>query len=144
VIIIGIDPGTSGGIASRVGDTTWVIKMPDSPVEIAKEIQMFAGERGTCYLEKVHSMPGQGVVSSFKFGRNLGVLEGILAALQIRLEWVTPQTWQKALGCMSKGDKNVTKRKALELFPDIKVTHSTADALLICEYGFRKESGRIL
>jgi len=39
------------------------------------------------------------------------------------------------LGCLSKGDKNVTKAKAQEQFPNIKVTHATADALLIALYG---------
>jgi hypothetical protein len=39
---------------------------------------------------------------------------------------------------LSKGDKNVTKRKAQELFPSLKITHATADALLIAEYLRRK------
>jgi hypothetical protein len=43
--------------------------------------------------------------------------------------------WQKALGCLTKGDKNITKRKAQEMFPGIKVTHATADSLLIAHYG---------
>jgi len=41
------------------------------------------------------------------------------------------------MGCMTKGDKNVSKRKAQELFPSMKVTHASADALLIAEYGRR-------
>jgi len=45
--------------------------------------------------------------------------------------------WQKALGCMTKGDKNITKRLASELFPAIKCTHTVSDALLIAEYGRR-------
>jgi hypothetical protein len=36
---------------------------------------------------------------------------------------------------MTKGDKNVTKRMAQQLYPDIKITHANADALLIHEYG---------
>ncbi len=43
----------------------------------------------------------------------------------------------KTLDCMTGGDKNVTKRKAQELFPEIKVTHAIADALLIGEYARR-------
>jgi len=31
----------------------------------------------------------------------------------------------------------VSKRKAQELFPAIKITHAIADALLIAEYGRR-------
>ena len=33
------------------------------------------------------------------------------------------------------GDKNVTKRKAQELWPNIKITHAFADALLLGEFG---------
>ncbi len=43
--------------------------------------------------------------------------------------------WQKEMGCLTKGDKNVTKRRAQELFPTLKITHAIADALLIAEYG---------
>lgn len=144
-MIIGIDPGKSGGIAFRAGADTWVISMPDSPVEIAREIHSNAREHSQCrcYLERVHAMPKNGSISGFKLGQNFGSLLGVLATLRISVELVPPQTWQKAMNCLSQGDKKVTKRKALELFPDIKVTHSTADALLICEYGFRKESGRL-
>jgi hypothetical protein len=39
----------------------------------------------------------------------------------------------------TKGDKNVSKRRAQELFPQLKVTHATADALLIAEYGRRQK-----
>jgi hypothetical protein len=39
---------------------------------------------------------------------------------------------------MTKGDKNVSKRRAQELYPQLKITHSTADALLIATYGTRQ------
>ena len=95
------------------------------------ETQCFA------YLEKVHAMPKQGVSSTFKFGLNYGFLIGCLTALRIPFEFVTPNTWQKALSCQSKGDKNVTKAKAQQLFPHLKIIHTIADALLIAEYGRR-------
>ena len=85
-------------------------------------------------IEKVHSMPKQGVKSSFTFGQGYGFLLGCLTALEIPFEYVTPQKWQRYLGCLSKGDKNVTKQKAQELFPHLEITHATADALLIGEY----------
>ena len=85
-------------------------------------------------LENVHSMPKQGVASSFKFGRNFGNLEGLLTGSKIPFDYVTPQKWQKELGCLSHGDKNVTKSKAQRLFPHLKITHAIADALLIMEY----------
>jgi hypothetical protein len=76
-----------------------------------------------------------GVKSAFTFGNGFGHLEMALTAAGIPFERVRPQVWQKALGCLTKGDKNITKRKAQEMFPGIKVTHATADSLLIAHYG---------
>jgi hypothetical protein len=39
---------------------------------------------------------------------------------------------------MTKGDKNISKAKAQELFPDKKIIHATADALLIALYGTKQ------
>jgi hypothetical protein len=47
---------------------------------------------------------------------------------------VTPFTWQKRLQCLSGGDKNVTKARAQQLFPGVKISHITADALLLAEF----------
>lgn len=120
--------------------------MPDTLQDLWELIQDI--QHGQCiwpnklpckaYLEQVHSMPGQGVASSFKFGQGYGSLEMALTAAGIPFERVTPQKWQKALGCLTKGQKNVSKRKAQELFPTMKVTHATADALLIAEWGRRQ------
>jgi hypothetical protein len=60
-----------------------------------------------------------------------------LTAASIPFERVRPQAWQKALACMTKGDKNVSKRRAQELFPSMKITHAIADSLLIAEYNRR-------
>jgi hypothetical protein len=60
-----------------------------------------------------------------------------LTAAGIPFERISPQAWQKSLGCMTGGDKNISKRRAQELFPTMNVTHATADALLIAEYGRR-------
>ena len=79
-----------------------------------------------------------GVKSAFTFGNGFGHLEMALTAAAIPFERVRPQVWQKATGCMTKGDKNVSKRRAQELFPSIKVTHAIADALLIASYGAKQ------
>jgi len=93
------------------------------------------------YMEKVHSMPKQGNVSSFTFGERYGFLRGLMTGLRIRYEYVTPQKWQKTLGCLTHGDKNISKAAAQRLWPKLKWTHATADAALIAEYGRRKEGG---
>lgn len=137
--IIGIDPGTNGGIAWITDGNPCVEKMPDTLQDLWELLRDVASE-GNChaYIEQVHSSPQMGVKSAFTFGNGFGHLEMGLTAAGIPFTRTRPQVWQKELGCLTKGDKNVTKRKAQELFPNIKVTHSTADALLIATYGNKK------
>lgn len=136
---IGIDPGKNGGIAWCRDGKMAVEKMPETDTDLLELLRGISGE-GECMaiLEKVHSMPGQGVTSSFTFGRGFGALRMALLACGIPLDMVTPQTWQKAMSCLTGGAKNVSKRRAQELFPSLKITHATADALLICEYARRR------
>ena len=141
--IIGVDPGANGGIAWITDGKACVEKMPDTLQDLWELVVSISLEAGTggmgirAYLEAVSSSPQMGVVSAFSFGRGYGNLEMALTAAGIPFERVRPQVWQKALGCMTKGNKNVSKRRAQELFPDRKITHATADALLIAHYGTR-------
>ena len=115
--------------------------MPETERDIFEKLKFYRDNGGSCvaYIESVHSMPKQGVSSTFTFGRNYGFLRGCLCALEIPYHEVTPQKWQKALECLSHGDKNVTKARAQQLFPKLKITHAIADALLIAEYGRRQQ-----
>jgi hypothetical protein len=90
------------------------------------------------YIEQVHSSPQMGVKSAFTFGNGFGHLEMALTAAGIPFARIRPQVWQKELGCMTKGDKNVTRKRAQELFPTIKCTHAVSDALLIAHYGTKQ------
>jgi Holliday junction resolvasome RuvABC endonuclease subunit len=140
---IGIDPGTNGGIAWITDGRACAEKMPDTLQDLWELIASVRLNSVTprtgimAYIEQVHSSPQMGVKSAFTFGQGFGHLEMALTAAGIPFERVRPQAWQKALGCMTKGDKNITKRKAQELFPEIKITHAIADSLLIAEYGRR-------
>lgn len=142
---LGIDPGASGGIAlvRGLGDAE-VIKMPPTETDLWDAFSELVARAKFAMIENVHAMPKQGVSSTFKFGKSYGFLRCCLIASKIPFEAVTPRKWQSTLGCLSKGDKNVTKAKAQELFPSIKVIHATADALLIAEYARRvKENGSL-
>jgi hypothetical protein len=147
--IIGIDPGVTGGIAWIADGKPCVEKMPDTLQdlwELLRDIQYheFAtprnpGEHGCkAYIEHVHSSPQMGVKSAFTFGQGYGRLEMALTAAGIPFERVLPRKWQTALKCLTKGDKNVSKRRAQELYPQLKITHATADSLLIATYGTRQ------
>lgn len=131
---IGIDPGQAGGISVIAPAGTAALKMPQTERDIWETFKMIKNPVCFALIERVHSMPGQGVSSSFKFGMGYGALRMALVASGIPFEDVTPQKWQKALGCLSGGDKNVTKQRAQSLFPHIRVTHAIADSLLIAEF----------
>lgn len=141
---IGIDPGKSGSIAWITDGKPCVEKIPETLKDMFDMIESIMmdsidnyGPRCKAYLEQVNSSPQMGVKSAFTFGNGFGHLEMALTAAGIPFERVRPQAWQKAMGCLTGGDKNISKRKAQELFPQMKVTHATADALLIAEYGRR-------
>lgn len=136
---LGIDPGKSGAIAvvGPIGNFVDVVKLSETQHDVwawldqAKRFVSFA------VIEKVHSSPQMGVKSAFTFGENFGFCQGMLVSSSIRFEFASPQKWMKAMGCMTKGDKNVTKSRAQGLFPDVKITHAIADALLIADYARR-------
>ena len=144
---IGIDPGKNGGIAWITDGKACVEKMPDTLQdlwELVQDIQranVIWPDKAPCraYIEQVASSPQMGVKSAFSFGQGFGRLEMALTAAGIPFERVRPQVWQKSLGCMTGGNKNVTKRRAQELFPGHKITHATADALLIAHYGTKQK-----
>ena len=75
-------------------------------------------------------------------GRSYGMLLGILAALGIRHEEVRAQKWQSSLGCLSGGNKNITKAKCQQLFPFLKANHAISDAVLIAENARRTMKAR--
>ncbi len=134
--MIGIDPGQSGGAVciDVSGIIIWSAPFKDmTEHDIAELLKEF--DHHEVIIESVHSMPKQGVASSFSFGRSFGFLIGVLTGLAIPYMLVTPQKWQKAMGCLTHGDKNVSKAAAQRRWPMRKWTHATADAALIAEYG---------
>ncbi len=153
-VYVGIDPGQSGGTA-RIADgfRAEAYPMPATERDVWEMIQSLQETsfgRAIAIIEKVHAMPKQGVSSTFKFGTGYGGLRMALIAAGIPFDEVTPRTWQKALGVVARKKtetitqfKNRLKAKAQQLFPSVKVTLKTADALLIAEYCRRKEEGKL-
>ena len=138
-ISIGIDPGINGGIAFiPTSGEPWAHKMPETDRDLIDLLRdSIRDMEARAVIELVHYSPQMGVKSAFTFGEGYGRLQMVLTAMGIPYERVRPAIWQKAMGCLTKGDKNVSKRRAQELFPALKVTHATADALLIAEYARR-------
>ena len=99
---IGIDPGSHGYIVvlDENGEYVSSCAIEDSTEQQVANFLHYvvpAGYHCTCAMEDVHSMPGQGVATTFAFGRNVGFMQGILVALQIPYTLVTPRKWQKEM-----------------------------------------------
>ncbi len=142
-IWLGIDPGKSGGIGLIGNGWAQVWKMPETEKDIWMLFEYFRriGDIQFALIEKVHGFPTDAPQRAFNFGMNYGFLRACLIGNYIPYEEVTPNTWQAALKCKTKGNKNITKQKAQQLFPHLKITHATAEAILIAYYAknFYKE-----
>jgi crossover junction endodeoxyribonuclease RuvC len=116
---LGIDPGISGALAvlDENEDIVQIFDMPTlevitgkskkqrvNPHSIVSELKLFKDQRIEGLIEQVNAMPNQGVTSMFSFGRSLGILEGVLAGLDIPYNLVTPTVWKKRMGVNSSKD----------------------------------------
>lgn len=156
--IIGVDPGATGAIAILDLDSRdlVVIDMPTTKVKrgprtvnqvdavrLANLLRPHIEDGDHAIIEKVHSMPGQGVASTFSFGRAAGILEGVLAALGVPFSLVPPATWAKKMRLF--GGKDGSRSRATELFPEQahlfarKKDDGRADAVLIACYAAEEE-----
>lgn len=138
---IGVDPGKSGGISYILEDERWptAVFANNMPKTDRDVLDMFVGisklaTNVYAVVEVVHSSPQMGVRSAWTFGRGYGALRMALVAAGIPTEDVTPQRWQRTLGCLTAGDKNITKARAQSMFPSVKCTHNVSDSLLLSEY----------
>lgn len=145
---IGIDPGKSGGIVflDQNGNIQDVLDIKkNSEQDLNYFLSIYNNQTQMCVIEKVHSFPGQGVTSTFTFGENFGMLQGLVIGNKIPHELFTPRQWQKEMRIKkkqkseSKTDfKRRLKGEAQRLFPNEKVINNTADAYLIAEFCRRK------
>jgi len=147
MLYLGIDPGQSGGWAliDDMGDILECALFDDK--EQLKWLLWAFGEYHRSQatgiqwaaLEKVHSMPKQGVASTFKFGTNYGWWQGVLEAHSIPYALITPQRWMKSdvldSGDRSKKHRLECARRKWPAAPLSRVKDSgVADALLLAEY----------
>lgn len=131
MIWLGIDPGLDGAIGVLRDDD--VLAVHDMPTLKAgaggKRIVDHAALAGLldaihrdgcpslAAVEQVASSPQQGVASAFAFGQGYGVVIGALAAHFVPLRFVTPPSWKRALRIAAGSDKDVSRRRASEIFP---------------------------
>lgn len=143
LIYIGIDPGKSGAMAiiedgeiyiNTYDFETYRLMLRDLPADICR-----------CCLEQVHAMPKQGTSSTFAFGENYGLIQGILTAFSIPFQLVQPRTWKGEFGLNS--DKQRSIDVCRRLFPEVSLRRTErcrtdddgmAEALLMAEYARRR------
>ena len=156
MIVMGIDPGLSGALASWDGDELITCEVPTAKstgrgrevlwpqLDIAWDENFFWAEHA--FLERAMARPGEGVSSAFKFGLVFGGLRGMIATKMLPLTLVTPQSWMKVMG-VGRGSKEASIIRATELFPSNArefrgpkggKRDGVAEAALIARYGFDK------
>ena len=141
--LLAIDPGKSGGVAyynngdielrkfTTEGDLSkFVEELPSEIIAIVEDVPKFVSASTSSS-------------SSFKLGYNYGYHMGSLRTRRIPVNLVKPQVWQKGLqGLRPKmgytDRKRILKDNAMRLYPDLKITHATADALLILNWYLNK------
>lgn len=148
-MIIGIDPGFTGAIAFLQSDNILVKDLPITIIKGKKQIDAKLFDKlikeyspydiiKYAAVEDVHAMPKQGVVSTFSFGYNAGILLGVLAANNVTVIKVSPGVWKPALG-LSRNKKD-SLALAKKLFPSYQhyfrlIKHDgRAEAALIAHF----------
>jgi hypothetical protein len=117
----GIDPGLTGAVAildqsKRLVDVfdMPVVDKQVNAVELAYTIAMY-GDPFVTAVEKVASMPGQGVASTFKFGMSYGIALGVVATLGHRTLHPSPRTWKSEMNLTA--DKERSRKAAIDRWP---------------------------
>lgn len=151
-MLCGIDPGLRGALAffDPTAGTLDVVDMPIVEVKrggkskneiVAQMVAAIIRARSPreVVLERVGAMPNQGLSSTYQFGRGVGTIEGVVAALGVALHYVPPQVWQRGVGLRAGPESS--RARAAELFPAYAASFARvrddgrADAALIAWWG---------
>ena len=132
---MGIDIGKSGGIVVLDEDCN-VIAICRFCKSTFSDITTFIKDwkDAMCVVEHIHSSPQMGVVSAFTFGKQYGIILGILTAYGVYCDLATPQTWKRALGLL-KTDKKAAQQYAQKKL-NKRLTMDIADAACIALYSY--------
>jgi len=158
MIHLGIDPGFTGAIAAISEDGRIVVfdaptvkvrsgrktHIEMDPAGMVNTLKPFVFRECHVWIEKVNTMPGQGIASSGAFMRGFGMWEGVVAALGIPYTLVHPATWKKSMMSGMGKEKDAARLRASQLFPSMAHAFARvrddgrAEAVLIAEYGRRQ------
>lgn len=139
-LYIGIDPGASGALAVISETYEPVLCIDYHPERCIKALLTLRKSIiSAVYLEHVHAMPGNGVVSMFKFGENFGWWKGVLSALLLDFTLVDPKRWQNHFGFVKRTPSDKPSLKfCRKHFPTVDLHlqkhDGRSDALCIASY----------
>ena len=148
--ILGVDPGLSGACALWCEGQWTLLDMPVVGDAKRHEINgpalcawLREQHPDHAFIEYAAARPGQGVTSMFKFGTTYGAIKMALSACGVAYTIVTPAKWKSAVGIQTGADKEQSRLRALQLFPDQaaslarKKDHARADAMLLAYFGMK-------
>ena len=148
MLYCGIDPGKEGGIVLLTNNKILSHSVMRQDYDFISEIEKLVSNMTDIIfvIEKVSSMPGQGVSSTFKFGYNTGYMYGVLHTLKQRVVEVSPLQWKKYYRISGKKQSlklsnEKTSLEVRQLYPemiDVKFHSGIYDAILIARYYIEK------
>jgi crossover junction endodeoxyribonuclease RuvC len=148
VIVIGIDPGTTGAIAVLDrGNLVYVGDMPmyDGRTDGAALADLLdEWQANVAYLEQTQAMPKNGTIASHSLGMNSGIVIGVLQSMRHPFVRVRPAVWKSKMSVTHK-DKNAIRGIVRELYPAWSSSfarvkdHNRAEAVLIGRYGVAQQ-----
>jgi hypothetical protein len=177
MISMGIDPGIDGYLCMIDGDQPEFWPMPTRPgtkggeerdlddvalfnllstqnhsldILVVEEQQGWPGTGPRCVAcRKPRQM--QGVASTFKTGKNYGIIVGMARALGLPLVIVEPEKWKPVWGLTKDKAMSIAKAqflapavdfRPLERSPKARVPdHNKSEALILAKHGFRLLKG---
>ena len=149
MIFAAIDPGAVHAAIAVFHDGTPVFVDDLRTVNGMLDATAFAHALGDMKVERVvvenvHAMPKQGVASTFRFGKGVGIIHGVAGALRLPLTLVTPTQWKGFHNLPSISDvtgrKEASRALAIRKWPhlnrhlDRKKDADRAEALLIGDW----------
>lgn len=163
-LILGIDPGFSGGITfydyidHKVVDTH---QIPTTEDPVSKKtvinitalsflIDYRAKDILLCAIERVGVMSGkEGVVSMFRFGEGFGIVKGVVGSFYIPIYPIAPAVWKSSFNLLHS-DKNKSIGRASEIFPEDsgrwrrKKDNGIAESALIAAFAGKMITQKVL
>lgn len=158
-IVLGIDPGITGALATLDGESVYV---DDLPIRLKRDVSKVKNEidpialkalllkrlpadRGAiCVMEVLNTFAGGSVQTMASLAATKAVISTVLELCGVDTLFVSPQAWQKFYG-IRKSESSDTKEQSLaharklfgSAFCPLKKHHGRSDALLIARYGQR-------